>query len=354
MKKLLTAFFLLLSFHTFSQTFNWAHSFGGANEDNPNSIQVDVNGNVYVCAVVRDTFDIDPGPGVVTVIASFNATLIAKFDPQGNYLWHFLIGVATTPSCLRFTDPGHFVVTGEYGFTTIALDPGSDSTMISGPGAFIAKYDTAGNMVWGNNLANCFLNSFQMNSFFTTDATGNIYLTGKAQVNTDLDPGPNVSTPGNGPFIAKYDASGNYIFSRVLEGNSSNAHGVDIAVDASGSIYLTGIFNYDLDLDPGPGVASFLAAGFNNFDDIFFSKYASDGSYINGMQIGGIGLDGGACIQFDDSGNVFLAGSFNGTADFDRSAVTHSLTGANTDLFLAKYDSALNYKWVKQMGGSNI
>ena len=52
---------------------------------------------------------------------------------------------------------------------------------------------------------------------------------------------------------------------------------------------------------------------------------------------------------------MYVCGTFSGTVDFDPSASSANLTGlsGSQDIFLAKYNSAGAFIWVKQIGGTN-
>lgn len=63
--------------------------------------------------------------------------------------------------------------------------------------------------------------------------------------------------------------------------------------------------------------------------------------------------DRGNTIGVDASGNVYVAGAFTGTADFDPGAGTVNLvSNGGTDLFFAKYSPTGNLIWAKSIGGS--
>lgn len=57
-------------------------------------------------------------------------------------------------------------------------------------------------------------------------------------------------------------------------------------------------------------------------------------------------------VKIDADGNIYLTGTFTGTADFDPSAATANLTSAgNEDVFLAKYDANGGYIYACVIGG---
>jgi subtilisin-like proprotein convertase family protein len=82
--------------------------------------------------------------------------------------------------------------------------------------------------------------------------------------------------------------------------------------------------------------------------DIFLAKYDPSGlvQWVN--TIGGVGNDTGNDVQVDSAGNVLITGSFNNSVDFGGGALT---SAGSTDAFVAKYDSSGNFIWAKQLGG---
>ena len=69
---------------------------------------------------------------------------------------------------------------------------------------------------------------------------------------------------------------------------------------------------------------------------------------------GGTSADFARSIAVDGSGNVYVAGGYNGTADFDPSSGTTNLTPAgDTDIFFAKYNSSGELTWAKSLGGTS-
>ncbi len=71
------------------------------------------------------------------------------------------------------------------------------------------------------------------------------------------------------------------------------------------------------------------------------------------VSVGGSGyLDSGVSIAVDDSGNVYTAGIFEDTVDFDPGEGTFFLTSVgHEDIFVQKLDSSGNFVWAGALGG---
>jgi hypothetical protein len=65
-------------------------------------------------------------------------------------------------------------------------------------------------------------------------------------------------------------------------------------------------------------------------------------------------FDYSTSITVDSLGNVYTAGSFNGTVDFFPGEGTYSFTskGTSNDIFIQKLDSLGNFSWAKRIGGN--
>lgn len=127
--------------------------------------------------------------------------------------------------------------------------------------------------------------------------------------------------------------------------------GMMVAADSLGNVYTTGFFTGTVDFDPGPAIFNLTAAGNS---DIFILKLDNAGDFMWAKAIGGTATDEGKSIAFDNTGNIYITGSFNLTADFDPGAATLNLTAVgNNDIFLLKLNTAGNFIWAKAIGGLN-
>src|SRR4051812_34365154 len=74
-------------------------------------------------------------------------------------------------------------------------------------------------------------------------------------------------------------------------------------------------------------------------------------TYQWAKNMGGTSDDYGLSVTTDASGNVYTAGFFQGTADFDPSSATLSFSSAGSDdIFISKLDASGNLVWAKKFG----
>lgn len=250
---------------------------------------------------------------------------------------------------------GNLYLTG-YFVDRVDFDPGPGEAIFDSEGSsdiFIAKYDAAGNYVW----VRCINGTHGLNSnSLTIDGSGNLYITGTFSGTVDMDPGPgtsNINSIGNDNdiFLAKYDSSGNHLWSIGVGGSSSFENGLSVAVDGMGNAYMTGYFDGTTDFDPGPGTN--ILTG-NGNEDIFVAKYDGSGNHLWAFGMGGTGWELGRSIAVDASNNVYVTGDLNGTIDFDPGPGTANLTSnGEEDIFLAKYDESGRFVFAESMGGTS-
>ncbi|MDX2245692.1 MAG: SBBP repeat-containing protein [Bacteroidia bacterium] len=142
----------------------------------------------------------------------------------------------------------------------------------------------------------------------------------------------------------------NFVWAKQL-GGTARDYGHSVAVDAIGNVYTTGIFSGTADFDPSDETFNLTAGAFS---DIFLSKLDNNGNFIWAKNIVGGSSGYNPIITVDASGNIYITGEFNGTADFDPSDATFNLTSAGSyDAFISKLDNSGNFIWAKNMGGES-
>lgn len=270
----------------------WAKKAGGSSSDILRSQAVDASGNVYISGNFSGTADFDPGAGTTNLVSAGGEDIFfAKYNSNGEIVWAFRAGGTGTDRSLAIA----------------------------------------------------------------VDGSGNVYIGGYFTGTVDFDPGAGttnlVSAGGNCAFFAKYNSSGELLWAKSI-GNDIGSQTKSLKVDGSGNVYITGYFNGIVDFDPGAGSFNLESAGSL---EIFFAKYDTNGDFVWAKSIAGEGYDEVASLSLDGSSNVYIAGNFMGTADFDPSGGTTNLTSglSNYDLFFAKYTTDGNLTWAKNVGGTD-
>ena len=288
---ILTFLFLSAIFILNAQQFEWAKSFGGTSADYSIDIITDASGNVYTAGSFQGTIDFDPGVGV------FNLTSNGGFD------------------------------------------------------AFIQKMDSSGNFLWAKSMGGSVTDHFFT---LTTDASGNVYTAGIFTGTIDFDPGVGVfNLTSNGTIIQKMDASGNFLWAKSLPGTLPGRTSKSITTDTSGNVYTTGAF-YGLNVDFDPGAGIFYLSSNGSTPDAFVQKMDALGNFLWVKSFGGNPEVEAYSITTDASGNVYTAGSFQGTIDFDPGAGVFNLTSnGGSDAFVQKMDALGNFLWAKFFGGTS-
>ena len=126
-----------------------------------------------------------------------------------------------------------------------------------------------------------------------------------------------------------------------------------IAVDAAGKRSLPRVVTVNWPISiPARRLFNLCSAG---QDDVFISKLDATGSFAWAVSMGGISDDHGYGIALDTSGNVYSAGDFWHTVDFDPGPENRDLSSAGeSDVFLAKFDTAGGLTWATQLGGTSF
>ncbi|AEA43772.1 T9SS type A sorting domain-containing protein [Fluviicola taffensis] len=143
----------------------------------------------------------------------------------------------------------------------------------------------------------------------------------------------------------------NHHWTRNADGGAS-AIGKCMAVDAAGNVYTAGVFGSTSDFDNSPAVGNLTSNGGN---DIFLVKTSPQGNFLWAKNFGGSAEDIPSEIVLDQAGNIYITGTFNGTADFNPDGGVTNLTSAGMeDVFVVKVNPSGQLDWAKSIGGTDI
>jgi hypothetical protein len=335
--------------------FLWAKGLGAAGADRGAGIAVDGSDNVVVTGRFQNTVDFDPGPGTVNLTSAGGPDIfVFKLNSVGQFVWaKRLGGVGTDRGRAIAIDASGSVVTIGSFEGTADFDPGAGALNLTSAGlfdVFVSKLDSTGNLVWGGALSGT--GDDEVHGL-SVDGSGNVYIAGEFQNTVDFDPGSgtmNLTSAGNSDiFACKLDGAGNSLWAVAL-GSPGVDKGFGTAVDGSSNFYIAGEFRSTADFDPGPGTLNLASAGGS---DAFITKLDSTGQLVWAERIGGASSDLGRGIAVDSADNVYIAGRFQDTVDFDPGPGTFNLTGVDlADIFVLRLDSEGQFEWASAMGGT--
>lgn len=275
---------------------------GGSNNQEAFAIAVDAAGSAYLTGWSASTpeqgFPVTVGPSLTfgSVIDAF----VAKVNPAGTALEYcgYLAGAVSQGNAIAVDTAGSAYVMGVYG---------------NASNIFVRKIRADGTGIdYDLGLGRA---SSSVGGGIAVDALGSAYVTGET-ISTPADGfpvavGPTLTFSGVGfaAFVAKVlpDGSG-FAYCGYLGGSASSV-GLGVALDGSGSAYVTG---YCGPTGGGTGLPVVVgpALTYAGGDyDAFVAKVAPDGSSLEYCgYIGGSGADVGMGIAIDGTGSAYVAG----------------------------------------------
>lgn len=334
--------------------FVWARTWGGTGTastgDEAYGVAADASGNAYVVGDFSSpSVDFNPGDGIDphanNSITGFFDAFLVKFAPNGDYLWAKTWGGDYYDDGPRAAvdGSGHVYVAGMFqGTVDFDPGPGNDphSTVghygnIGDYGVFLTKFDATGTHVWAKTWGG---SGWDIGENVAVDGSGNPYIAGYFQGEDDFDPGGGAdnrtSSGGFDAFLSKFDPDGNRLWSKTW-GAGGNDRCEYISLDGRGSLYVTGDFQYTVDLDPGTGSDPHIA---NGNSDAFLTKFDLNGNFIWAKNWGGTGDTGAFSAAVDGWGDIYVIGGFSGSTDFDPSGGADLLPSNGAfDAFLSKF-----------------
>jgi len=154
-------------------------------------------------------------------------------------------------------------------------------------------------------------------------------------------------------FISKLDSTGNFVWSKAISGTQiEGLNAIVIDPSGNGNICVAGWFRDTIDLDPGPNNFNLISQG---LDDSFIGKLDASGSLLWAKQIKTPFLAGFSSLAFDLNGDIYTAGVFTGSIDFDLGeGYSYLFSDGGYDIFITKLDASGNFQWAKSSLGGDF
>jgi hypothetical protein len=358
-----------------------------------NALAIAPDGSIYLTGGFRGRVDFDPGPATRRLDSDdfeFYDAFVVKLTSDGNLVWAHDFGG-------RFTDVGNDIALDPAGnpyvtglFTRDAdFQPGSSTFNLTARGradAFAMKLSVNGKLIWASAVGGEEIDRFLIDSGngIAVDRVGNVFVTGTFAGRADFNP-----TPARGAdffvealdetdgFVMQLSARGKLVWVRTFGGFAfDGGSSVSLIGDPfNPGVVVAGYFEEDIDVTVEGTTTRLRAApvvrGREPEDtDLLVSRYDGDGNLRWAKELGGGGYETVGRVVADAAENVFLAGGFWGTADFDPGRARFDLRSARSpfeiddpneedegerrdsyDAYFASLDGGGRFRFAQRFGG---
>lgn len=302
---------------------------------------------VFVTGFFEGTADFDPGSGTCEITSKGSTDIfLSKFDSEGEFQWCKTFGSESALErgyALAIDQSGGVYLGGSFGGKDqgVDFDPGPGEARYfsnGGSDAFLCKYDEDGNLTWARTWGTADEKSWDVVQDVELGQDDTVYAGGGYDGPTDFDPGTSSDLhrfKGVGDcFVTAFDANGGFKWARTWGGEGLDTV-IDLAPSLDGDVYVAGIFEGDVDFDPGRGLTMRSALG---SVDAFLTRLDAHGGFRDVLTWGGPGIDHAYSVAIAGDRCVYVGGFFKGSVIFltDPDNEQTRTAVAGSDCFLLK------------------
>ncbi|MBM2813908.1 MAG: hypothetical protein HW421_670 [Ignavibacteria bacterium] len=331
----------------------WVRNAGG---DDPDiygdqgvGIDVDALGNCYVTGTFHgsDGSNAAFSPTISLTGTGAREIFTAKYDANGVVLWakkpindprwnmvnNYAKGIATDAS-------GYSFITGYLGGGIYSFDAYS----VLGTGAYVVKYDPAGNAMWATKIG---IYGAADGMCIDIDLQGNSFVSGYLQGTENFSTGTLTSIGDRDVYIARVTASGILDWVKHYGGTNAHSYGFGICTDLQGNVIVTGAFSNKLTFG-----SNVLSGSHPLNGEAFIAKFNNNGIVQWAKQSHAAGtssITGSYSIKAKGNGDCIIAGHYMGEVTFG----TQSLPNNYGQTYLSKFDASGTCLWALATGPTN-
>ncbi|MFN3951172.1 MAG: gliding motility-associated C-terminal domain-containing protein [Thermaurantimonas sp.] len=274
-----------------------------------------------------------------------------RIDPQVVWSTYYRGPLNDFITAVSIDSARNVLAAGRTSSTVDIVSPGAHQTTYGGgfSDAYLVKFDRCGRRLWATYYGGLFNdNAFAV----ATDPSNHIYLAGTTNSPTGISTtGSHQPSLGGGTdgFLVKFDENGLRMWGTYYGGINAESN-VDVAVNFNGTqIILAGTTLSNNNIATAgsfkPTISNLTAS------DGFFAAFTDTGVRLFGSYFGGTLADEINAVQFDASGNFYIAGQTNSTADIASPGSFSSTLSGNSDGFYAKFTTTGQRVYSSYYGG---
>ncbi|MFT6167683.1 MAG: mannose/fructose-specific phosphotransferase system component IIA, partial [Vicingaceae bacterium] len=357
-KLIVTLIFLATTLVSIGQTLEWVSSYGSTTFDR--IWDGEIYGNqIATVGTYSGPLSYNPSTTILSPVNNGgNDILLNIYDNLGQLLVSKGFGGSSSDIAknLAYDNSGNIYMVGGFS-NTVEFDRSRiglfSKTSNGGQDAFLAKFDSNGNLIWVNTFGGT---SNDEALSIAINSVNEVVITGYYQGTVDFDPDTtvqNFSSNNNSTdiFLSKFNSNGNLVWNKTFGSTSNNEASREVVIENNDNIILVGFYGGIMDIDPSSAVFN-LAHG--SQEDSFISKFDNQGSFIFAKSLSSSSELIIKSVKISSLNEIIVAGSFLNSADFDPSSSSTVLASSNggADMFLLKLDSNANFVFVKTLGSS--
>ena len=326
---------------------------GGSSSDAATALAVDSTGAAYVAGFTA-SYDFPTASPEQNFNAGGNDAFVSKLNSSGTGLIYstYLGGRSDDRAYGIVLDAsGSAYLTGSTTSTNFPLANAFQTKLGGAKNAFVAKLNPAGNsLVYSSYLGG---SASDIGNGIAVDGSGYAYVVGDTtSLNFPATALQKNNAGSQDVFVAKISADGSHLIYSTYLGGSSDDHGAAIAVNSSGSAYITGSTwssNFP--------VASAYQTSIGGGQDAFVAKFSADGnSLLFSTFLGGSGgslgyPEAGQGIALDGQGNAYVAGT-TPSPNFPVFNPLQSYLQGASDAFISKLNASGALVYSTYLGGT--
>jgi hypothetical protein len=329
-------------------TLQWVFRFGSTGDEAVRQIVLDGTGNIFLCGTFTGSGSFG---GAATLSAGGSDGFIAKYSPQGAFLWSRTLGglgADQVNGIALDSTQQNVIAIGTFAGTVTFTPTTTFSSQSGGADSFLAKYSAVdGSPVWAKTWGSL---DYDIGANVFVDAGNNILVVGCFAYQINFGSVIIASDPGfRDIYIAKFAPSGSVAPGAAIwakrYGSISNTTPYCAGLDKNGDLTVGGIFTAQSDLGRG------ILTGSGPSYSTFLAKYSG----VSGINLWSRAISGNSTVvsygvRFDTLNNPIVCGNYDGTCNFGNQTFT---SAGSVDVFAAKYNGASGSPvWAESFGGA--
>jgi hypothetical protein len=330
----------------------WVRHIGGDSISGDTVVDcgTDKAGNVFITGYISSS-SVWFGTTELTNIGTSSAFYVAKFDPEGNFLWAQQVAGVIGGRHLAVDDNGNVHVAGPMSPTNIVF--GTNYFESSAQSAdFVAEYTGDGELLWVKSVN---FSEYEQSVSLAIDSSGNTYVSDSFDGIADFGTVALTNAAGETLFLTKYDPVGNLLWAKTIGTGTDVIAATALATGPQADCYVFGAYLYQASATIGTNTLP-MTIGDNGANG-FLAKYDSAGNlaWVNTMT-----AKNSVCantLVVDPMDYCWVAG-FAGGSSLDFGS---GITATNSDTypysvkgFVARYQPTGQPLWAKVLDSVGV